>query len=132
MFFAILGVCQSWREAYIDYLNWIKPKIGLMPIWGFSKRKLNVYGFLSYLAEDDRRFRSATTIYVPCGKGKAERLLYRDVKARCPAMTKLIHRSWLMVNGDVEYVREGQGRHKCYCVFKGETAWIKYVGMRKV
>ena len=85
------------------------------------------------MAEDDRRFRSATTIYVPCGKGKAERLLYRDVKARCPAMTKLIHRSWLMVNGDVEYVREGQGRHQCYCVYKhdkeyikGETAWIKY------
>jgi hypothetical protein len=128
--FAISGVCQSWREAYIDYLNWIKPKIGLMPTLGFSERKLNVYGFLSYLAEDDR-FRSATTIYVPCGK--AERLLYRDVKARCRAMTKLIHRSWLMVNGDVEYGREGQGRHQCYCVYKhdkeyieGETTWIKY------
>ena len=79
------------------------------------------------MAVDDR-FRSATTIYVPCGK--AERLLYRDVKARCPAMMKLIPRTWLMVN-DI-YVREDQGRHKCYCVFKGETAWIKYVGMRKV
>jgi hypothetical protein len=61
-----------------------------MPTLGFSDRKLNIDEFLSYLAEDDR-FRSATTIYVLCGK--AERLLYRDVKARCPAMTKLIHRT---------------------------------------
>ena len=37
--FAISGVCQSWREASIDYLNWIKPKIGLMPSQGFWKRK---------------------------------------------------------------------------------------------
>jgi hypothetical protein len=84
-----------------------------MPTLGFSDRKLNVDGFLSYLAEDDR-FRSATTVYVPCGKAK--RLLYRDVNSRCPVMTKLIHRTWLMVNGNVEYVMEGQGRHQCYRV----------------
>ena len=37
------------------------------------------------------------------------------------------------VNGDVEYVREGQGRHQCYHVYKhdkeyikGETDLIKY------
>ena len=42
-----------------------------------------------------------------------------------------------MVNGNVEYVVEGQGRHQCYRVYKhdkefmeGETVWIKYtVGM---
>jgi hypothetical protein len=83
--FAVLGVCQSWREASIDYLNWIKGKIRLMPTQGYSARKLNVDGFRSYLAEDDR-FRSATTIYVPCGK--ADKLFYGDVKAICPAMTK--------------------------------------------
>jgi hypothetical protein len=128
--FAITGVCQSWREASIDYLNWIKPKLGLMPSQGFAERKLNVDGFLSYLAEDDR-FRSATTIYVPCGR--VDKLFYGDVKAICPAMTKLIHKTWLMVNGNVEYVREGKGRHQCYRVYKhdkqyieGETAWIRY------
>jgi hypothetical protein len=63
--FAFLGGCRSWREASIDYLNFIKPKIGLMPTLGYFDRKLNVDGFLSNLAEDDR-FRSATTIYVPC------------------------------------------------------------------
>jgi hypothetical protein len=128
--FAIAGVCTSWRAASLDYLNWIKPKIGLMPTQGFCERKLNVSGFLSYLEQDDR-FWSATTVYVPCGK--ADRLYYRDVKAICPAMTTLIHRTWLMMNGNLEYVLEGQGRHPCYRVYKhdkeyiqGETAWIKY------
>jgi hypothetical protein len=128
--FDIAGVCTSWRAASLDYLNWIKPKIGLMPTQGFCERKLNVSGFLSYLEQDDR-FWSATTVYVPCGK--ADRLYYRDVKAICPAMTTLIHRTWLMMNGNLEYVLEGQGRHPCYRVYKhdkeyiqGETAWIKY------
>jgi hypothetical protein len=101
-----------------------------MPTQGFCERKLNVSGFLSYLEQDDR-FRSATTVYVPCGK--ADRLYYRDVKAKCPAMTTLIQRTWLMMNGNLEYVLEGQGRHQCCWVYnydkeyiQGETAWIKY------
>ena len=38
-----------------------------------------------------------------------------------------------MMNGNLEYVLQGQGRHPCYRVYKhdkeyiqGETAWIKY------
>ncbi len=112
--FAIAGVCTSWRAASLDYLKWIKSKIGLMPTQGFCERKLNVSGFLIYLEQDDR-FWSVTTIYVPCGK--AERLYHRDVKAICPAMIKLIHRTWLMMNGNLEYVLEGQGRHPCYRVY---------------
>ncbi len=97
---------------------------------GILREKLKLRGFLSYLARDDR-FRSVTTVYVPCGK--ADKLYYSDVKALCPAMTKLIHRTWLMMNGNLEYVLQGQGRHPCYWVYKhdkeyiqGETAWIKY------
>ena len=63
---------------------------------GFADRKLNVDGFLDYLSQDER-FALAETIYVPCGT--ADKLLYGDVKARFPAMTKLIHRTWLLVNG---------------------------------
>ncbi len=70
-------VCQSWREASIDYLNLIKPKIGLVPSQGFAERKLNIEGFLDYLSEDER-FALAKTIYVPCGN--AGKLLYGDVK----------------------------------------------------
>jgi hypothetical protein len=119
--FAISGVCQSWREASIDYLNWIKPKIGLVPSHGFAERKLNVEGFLDYLSEDER-FAVAETIYVPCGN--ADKLLYGDVKVRLPAMTKLIHRTWLLVNGNVEYVVQGKGRHPCYRVYKHDKEYI--------
>ncbi len=38
-----------------------------------------------------------------------------------------------MMNGNLEYVLQGQGRHPCYQVYKhdkeyiqGETAWIEY------
>ncbi len=81
--FAIVGVCKSWIAASFDYLNGIKPNIGLMPTGGFGERKLNVRGFLSYLDQDDG-FRLATTIYF--SYGKADRLCYSNVKARCPAM----------------------------------------------
>jgi hypothetical protein len=81
--------------------------------------------------DQDDRFRLATTIYVP--RGKADRLYYRDMKARCPAMTTLIHKTWIMINGNVEYVVEGWSSHPCYRVYRhdrkyieGETAWNKY------
>jgi hypothetical protein len=61
------GVCKSWREASIDYVNWIKRKIGMMPSQGFSEKKLKVRGFLSYLARDDR-FWSVTTFMSLVGK----------------------------------------------------------------
>ncbi len=93
--FDIAGVCKSWRAASFDYLNWIISNIGLMPTRGFCERKLNVRGFLSYLDQDDR-LRLATTIYVPCGK--ADRFYYRDVKARCSAMTTLMHKTWIGVD----------------------------------
>ena len=51
---------------------------------------MNAEGFLDYLS-DDERFALAETIYVPCGN--ADKLLYGDVKARFPAMNKLIHRT---------------------------------------
>ena len=54
-------------------------------------------------------------------------------------LTKLIHRTWLLVNGNIEYVVQGKGRHPCYRVYKHdkeytavETAWIKYTWDGKV
>ncbi len=52
--FDIAGGCTSWRAASLDYLNWIKPKIGFIRTQGFCDIKLNVSGFLSYLEQDDR------------------------------------------------------------------------------
>jgi hypothetical protein len=42
-----------------------------------------------------------------------------------PCYDKIIHRTWLMVNGNVEYVREGKGRHQCYRVYKHDKKKLK-------
>jgi hypothetical protein len=111
--FAIAGVCKSWRAASLDYLNWIKPKIGLMPTGGFCERKLNIGGFLSYLDQDDR-FRLATTIYVPCGK--ADRVQRCKGKMTCNDHTYTQDLDY--DDGSVEYVVEGWSSHPCCKVYK--------------
>ena len=75
------AVCKSWRIAAQGQLA----MIGVAPMEGGSKRKLNVTGFLSYL-EEQVKFRSAEQIYVPCGL-KTDKLLYSDLRQRCPQMT---------------------------------------------
>ncbi len=60
-------------------------QIGVEPMEGGSGRKLNVPGFLRYL--DQEKFRLTETIYVSCTK--AGKLLYCDVKAKCPQMREL-------------------------------------------
>jgi hypothetical protein len=119
------GVCKPWRIASKDHLE----KIGITPMKGGRDRKLNVPGFLTYLNQD--KFRFADTINVPCGK--AEKLLYSEVKLKCPAMQKLIHYTWLKTDGNMENVQEGQSRHACYRMYKhdepnipGVNAWVKY------
>ncbi len=98
---------------------------------GGGGRKLNVIGFLSYLNQE--KFRLAETIYVPCAK--AEKLFYCDAKAKCPRMRELIHGQWLMMNGNTEFVEEGQSQHPCYRMYKhdhsnfdGYNAWIQWFG----
>ena len=88
-------------------------------------------GFLSYL-EEQVKFRSAERIYVSCGL-KTDKLLYSDVRLRCPQMTALIHDKWIKIDGNLEYVLEGQSRHACYRMYKhdalhmpGVNAYIKY------
>ena len=121
------AVCKSWRIAAQGQLA----MIGVAPMEGGSKRKLNVTWFLSYL-EEQVKFRSAEQIYVPCGL-KTDKLLYSDVRQRCPQMTALIHDKWIKIDGNTEYVLEGQSRHACYRMYKHDTpnipgvnAYIKY------
>jgi hypothetical protein len=86
-----------------------------MPTEEYSQQKLNVSRFLSYLKEEEW-FRSTETIHAPCGR--ANKLLYRDVKVICPAIKMLIHMTWLVVNGNVEYVVEGNSSHPCYRMYR--------------
>ncbi len=96
---AFAGVCKSWKDATKKYTLMIVVE----PMEGVGGRKLNVPGFLSY--SDQEKFRLAETIYVPCAK--ADKLLYCDVKVKCPRMRELIHGQWLMMNGNTEFVEEG-------------------------
>jgi hypothetical protein len=112
----------EWRAASIDYISWIKQKIGLMPTKGYSQQKLNVSGFLSYLKEEEW-FRSAETIHVPYGR--ANNLLYRAVKAICPVIKKSILKTWLIVNGIVEYVVEGKSSHSCCWMYRHDKKYTK-------
>ena len=66
---AFAGVCKSWKESTETY----HMKIGVE--------------LLSYL--DHEKFRLAETIYVPCAK--SDKLLYCEVKEKCPRMRELIH-----------------------------------------
>ena len=121
------AVCTSWRIAAEPHLA----MIGIAPMEGGRKRKLNVTGFLSYL-DEQVKFRFAERIYVPCGL-KTDKLFYSDVRLRCPQMTALIHDKWIKTDGNVEYVLEGVSRHACYRMYKHDTlnipgvnAYIKY------
>ncbi len=83
--------------------------------------------FLSYLEHE--KFRLAETIYVPCAK--SDKLLYCEVKEKCPRMRDLIHDKWLMMTGITEFVEEGQSRRPCYRMYKhdhpfydGVNAWV--------
>ena len=121
------AVCKSWRIAAEPHLA----MIGIAPMEGGRKRKLNVTGFLSYL-DEQVKFRFAERIYVPCGL-KTDKLFYSDVRLRCPQMTALIHDKWIKTDGNMEYVLEGVSRHACYRMYKHDTpnipgvnAYIKY------
>ena len=101
---------------------------------GGGGRKLNVTGFLSYL--DQEKFRLAETIYVPCKK--SDKLLYCEVKVKCPRMRELIHSKWLMMTGITEFVEEGQSRHTCYRMYKHDhpnidrvNVWVRWFWDRK-
>ena len=127
---AFAGVCKSWKESTETY----RLKIGVEPMEGGGERKLNVDGFLSYL--DHEKFRLAETIYVPCAK--SDKLLYCEVKEKCPRMRDLIHDKWLMMTGITEFVEEGQSRHPCYRMYKhdqpffdGVNAWVRWFWDRK-
>ena len=109
------GVCKSWRIATEPHLA----MIGIAPMEGGGKRKLNVTGFLSYL-DEQVKFRFAERGYVPCGL-KTDKLFYSEVRLRCEQMTALIHDKWIKTTGNIEYVLEGASHHACYRMYKHDT-----------
>ncbi len=56
-----------------------------------------------------------------------------DIKQACPSVQTIVHRKWLMINGTMEEIQGGAGRHHCYRVYRhdmpfieGTNVWVKF------
>ncbi len=41
-----------------------------------------------------------------------------DIKQACPSVQTIVHSKWLMVNGRMEEIQEGEGHHQCYSMYR--------------
>jgi hypothetical protein len=96
---------------------------------GGAERRLNVGAFLHYLQLE--HFRNVQCIFILCGKTK--RLLVNDIKQACPSVQTIVHCEWLMVNGRMEEIQDGEGCHQCYRVYQhdmditeGKNVWVQF------
>jgi hypothetical protein len=95
------AVCKFWRHLSLPHLS----NIGKVPMDGGAERRLNVSAFLRYL--QSKHFRNAQCIFIPCGKTKG--LFINDIKQACPSVQTIVRSKWLMINGTMEEIQEGEG-----------------------
>jgi hypothetical protein len=119
------AVCKFWRHSSLPHLY----NIGKVPMDGGAERRLNVGAFLCFL--QSKHFRNVQCIFIPCGKTKG--LFVNDIKQVCPSVQTIIHSKWLMINGSIEEIQEGEGRHPCYRVYRhdmpfteGTNVWVNF------
>jgi hypothetical protein len=69
--------------------------------------------------------------FISCGKTKG--LFVNDIKQVCPSVQTIFHSKWLMMNGSMEEIQEGEGRHPCYRVYRhdmffteGTNVWVQF------
>jgi hypothetical protein len=72
---------------------------------GGAEHRLNISAFLHYLQSE--HFRNVQCIFIPCGKTKG--LSVNDIKEAYPSVQTIVHSKWLMVNGEMEEIQEGEG-----------------------
>jgi hypothetical protein len=96
---------------------------------GAAECRLNVDASLRYLQSE--HFRNVQCIFILCRKTKG--LYVNDIKQACPSVQTIVHRKWPMVNGTMEEIQEGEGRHQCYKVYwhdmpftEGTNVWVKF------
>ncbi len=70
-------------------------------------------------------------IYIPCGKTKG--LFVNDIKQACPSVQIIFHSKWLMMNGSMEEIQEGEARHPCYRFYRhymlfteNTNVWVQF------
>jgi hypothetical protein len=103
------AVCKLWRHGCLPHLS----NIGKVPMDGGAERRLNIGAFLHYLQL--KHFRNVQCIFILCIKTKG--LLVNDIKQVYPSVQTIVHSKWLIVNGRMEEIQEGEGHHQCYRVY---------------
>ena len=117
------AVCKFQRHSSLPHLY----NIGKVPMDGGAERRLNVSAFLHFLQSE--HFRNVQCIFIPCRKTKG--LFVNDIKQACPSVQTIVHSKWLMINGSMEKIQEGEGWHPCYRVYRhdipyteGTNVWV--------
>jgi hypothetical protein len=124
------AVCKFWRHSSLHHLS----NIGKVPMDGGAERRLNVGAFLRYLQSE--HFRNVQCIFILCGKTKG--LFVNDIKQACPSVQTIVHGTWLIVNGRMEEIPEGEGCYQCYQVYRhdmpfteGKNVWVQFTWDKK-
>jgi hypothetical protein len=102
------AVCKFWRQSSLPHLY----NIGEVPMDGGAECRLNIAAFLRFLQSE--HFRNVQCIFIPCGKTKG--LFVNEIKRACPSVQTIVHSKWLMINGLMEEIQEGERWHPCYRV----------------
>jgi hypothetical protein len=96
---------------------------------GGAERRLKVAAFLRFLQSE--HFRNVQCIFIPCRKLK--RLFVNEIKQACPSVQTIVYSKWLMINGLIEEIQEGEGRHPYYRVYRhdkpfteGTNVWVQF------
>ncbi len=117
----VAAVSKVWRRTCLPYLS----NIGLGPMGGGEDSQLNVPGFLQYLLL--MRFRNRECIFIPCGRAK--QLYVDDIKAVHLSVKTIVHSKWLMINGHVEEIQEGESCHQFYRIYQHDKTYKEGVNV---
>jgi hypothetical protein len=88
---------------------------------GGAERRLNLGTFLRYLQLE--HFRNVQYFFIPYGKTKM--LFVDNTKQACPSVKNIVHSKLLVVNGMMEDIQEGEGRHQCYRVYRHDMPFTE-------
>jgi hypothetical protein len=123
--YTFAAVCKFWRHSCLPHLSNIRK----VPIDGGAERRLNIGAFLQLMQLV--HFRNVQCIFIPCKKTKG--LFANEIKQVCPSVPTILHSKWLMINGSMEEIQEGEGWHPCYRVHrhgmpftKGTNVWVEF------
>jgi hypothetical protein len=98
---------QIWRHSSLPYLS----NIGKV--------------FLRFLQLE--HFRNMQCIFIPCRKKKGS--FVNNIKQACPSVQTIVHSKWLMINGTMEEIQEGERWHHCYRVYRHDMLFTEGINV---